>query len=130
MSEQALTEAALLERIALGEHTRQQFKRSFHSPDALAAELAAFANSGGGTLLIGVDDDGSIAGLSAADVRHLNQMLSNASSQHVRPPIHPSTENVPTRAGLVMVVTVPNGTANARTTRAAFGSSKAPTNAM
>jgi predicted HTH transcriptional regulator len=56
MSEQALTEAALLERIALGEHTRQQFKRSFHSPDALAAELAAFANSGGGTLLIGVDD--------------------------------------------------------------------------
>ena len=111
MSEQALTEAALLERIALGEHTRQQFKRSFHSPDALAAELAAFANSGGGTLLIGVDDDGSIAGLSAADVRHLNQMLSNASSQHVRPPIHPSTENVPTRAGLVMVVTVPNGLA-------------------
>ncbi len=111
MSEQALTEAALLERIALGEHTRQQFKRSFHSPDALAAELAAFANSGGGTLLSGVDDDGSIAGLSAADVRHLNQMLSNASSQHVRPPIHPRTENVPTRAGLVMAVTVPNGLA-------------------
>ena len=111
MSEQALTEAALLERIALGEHTRQQFKRSFHSPDAMAAELAAFANSGGGTLLIGVDDDGSIAGLSAADVRHLNQMLSNASSQHLRPPIHPHTENVQTRAGLVMVVTVPNGLA-------------------
>ncbi len=111
MSEPALTEAALLERIALGEHTRQQFKRSFNSPDAMAAELAAFANSGGGTLLIGVDDDGSIAGLSAADVRHLNQMLSNASSQHVRPPVHPVTENVPTHAGLVMVVTVPNGLA-------------------
>lgn len=28
-----LTEAALLQRVALGEHTRQQFKRSFHSPD-------------------------------------------------------------------------------------------------
>ena len=39
MSEQALTEAALLERIALGEHTRQQFKRTFSSPDAMAAEL-------------------------------------------------------------------------------------------
>ena len=111
MSELPLTEAALLERIALGEYTRRQFKRSFHSPDALAAELAAFANSGGGTLLIGVDDDGTVAGLSAADVRHLNQMLSNASSQHLRPPIHPRTENVQTRAGLVMVVTVPNGLA-------------------
>ena len=34
MSELPLTEAALLERIALGEYTRQQFKRSYHSPDA------------------------------------------------------------------------------------------------
>lgn len=112
MTEQPpLTEAALLQRIALGEHTRQQFKRTFNSPDALAAELAAFANSGGGTLLIGVNDDGSLAGLDAAELRRLNQMLSNASSQHVRPPVHPHTENVPTHTGLVMVVTVPNGLA-------------------
>ena len=69
MSNEPLTEAALLERIALGEHTRQQFKRTFSSPDALAAELAAFANSGGGTLLIGVDDDGTVTGLGAADIR-------------------------------------------------------------
>ena len=111
MSDPPLTEATLLERIALGEHTRQQFKRRFNSPDALAAELAAFANSGGGTLLIGVNDDGSLAGLDAVELRRLNQMLSNASSQHVRPPLHPHTENVPTHAGLVMVVTVPNGLA-------------------
>ncbi|PZV02445.1 MAG: transcriptional regulator [Cyanobium sp.] len=111
MHEPPLTEAVLLERIALGEHTRQQFKRNVNNPDALATELAAFANSGGGTLLIGVDDDGTIAGLSTDDIRHLNQMLSNASSQHVRPPIHPLTENVKTHAGLVMVVIVPHGLA-------------------
>src|SRR5574343_120725 len=112
MNEQPpLTEAALLERVALGEHTRQQFKRSFTNPDALAAELAAFANSGGGTLLVGVNDDGSLAGLDAAELRRLNQMLSNASSQHVRPPLHPHTHNVQTHTGLVMVVTVPNGLA-------------------
>ena len=106
-----LTEAVLLQRVALGEHTRQQFKRTFNSPDALAAELAAFANSGGGTLFIGVNDDGRLAGLDAAELRHLNQMLSNASSQHVRPPLHPHTENVQTHNGLVMVVSVPNGLA-------------------
>ena len=106
-----LSEAALLQRLALGEHSRQQFKRTLNSPDALAAELAAFANSGGGTLLIGVNDDGSLAGLDAAELRRLNQMLSNASSQHVRPPLHPHTENVQTHAGLVMVVTMPNGLA-------------------
>ena len=37
--------------------------------DSVAAELAAFANSGGGQLFVGVNDDGTIAGLSAADVR-------------------------------------------------------------
>ena len=104
-----MSEAELLQQIALGEDSRHHFKRTFNNPDALAAELAAFANSGGGTLLIGVADEGTITGLSATDVRHLNQMLSNASSQHVRPPVHPHTKNVQTHAGLVMVVTVPNG---------------------
>lgn len=106
-----MTEAELLQQIALGEDSRHQFKRTFNNPDAVAAELVAFSNSGGGTLLIGVADDGTITGLSTADVRHLNQMLSNASSQHVRPPVHPHTENVQTHAGLVMVVTMPNGLA-------------------
>lgn len=68
MSSEPLTEAALLERIALGEHSQQQYKRTFNNPDALAAELAAFANSGGGTLYIGVEDNGTIAGLDDADV--------------------------------------------------------------
>ncbi|OGB32735.1 MAG: transcriptional regulator [Burkholderiales bacterium RIFCSPLOWO2_12_FULL_61_40] len=111
MSHKALLEAELLQRIVLGEHSRQQFKRTFNSPDALAAELVAFSNSGGGTLFIGINDDGSIAGLDAAEVRRLNQMLSNAASQHLRPPVHPLTENVLTHAGLVIVVTIPDGLA-------------------
>ncbi|MDD2713169.1 MAG: ATP-binding protein, partial [Simplicispira sp.] len=111
MSNKPLTEAELLQQIALGEDSRHQFKRTFNSPDALAAELVAFSNSGGGTLFIGVNDDGVIAGLDAAEVRRLNQMLSNAASQHVRPPVHPLTENVKTHAGLVMVVTVSSGLA-------------------
>ena len=104
-----MTESELVQQIALGEHSRQQFKRTVTHPDALAAELVAFSNSGGGTLMIGVNDDGSIAGLDAAEVRRINQLLSNAASQHLRPPVHPLTENVLTRQGLVIVVTIPNG---------------------
>ena len=63
MSNSPITLAQLQDLIALGEHSRQQFKRSIHHLDALASELVAFSNSGGGTLLIGVNDDGSIAGL-------------------------------------------------------------------
>jgi len=97
--------------ITRGEDSRHQFKRDATNADGLAAELAAFANSGGGWLFLGVNDDGSIAGLDAADVRRLNQLLSNAASQHVRPPVHPLTENVQADRGIVMVVKIPDGLA-------------------
>lgn len=105
---QAMTEAELLQRIAQGEDSRLQFKRTVTHIDALATELVAFSNSGGG-LLLGVNDDGSIAGLDAAEARGLNQVLSNTASQHLRPPIGPLTENVLTGQGLVIVAQVPNG---------------------
>lgn len=71
-------------------HTRtctSQNKRDATNADSLAAELVALANSGGGQLLLGVADDGSVLGLDAAAVRQLNQLVSNTASQHVRPPL-------------------------------------------
>lgn len=104
-----MTETDLLAQLAFGEDSRRQFKRDATNADALAAELAAFANSGGGTLFIGVNDNGSVAGLDAATLRRLNQLLGNAASQHVRPPVHPLTENIQTENGIVMVISVPDG---------------------
>jgi len=106
-----MNERELHDILARGEDSRHQFKRDVTNGDSLAAELAAFANSGGGQLFLGVNDDGSIAGLDAADVRRLNQLLGNVASQQVRPPVHPVTENVQTDQGIVIVVEVPNGLA-------------------
>ena len=103
--------ADLQKSISCGEDSRHQFKRNATNADGLAAELAAFANSGGGWLFLGVNDDGSIAGLDGAAVRRLNQLVSNAASHNVRPPVHPLTENVQTDQGIVMVVEVPDGLA-------------------
>jgi predicted HTH transcriptional regulator len=104
-----MNEAQLLSILARGEDSRHQFKRDETNADGIAAELAAFANSGGGLLLLGVDDNGSVAGLNSADVWRLNQLISNASSQNVRPPIHPTTENIQTAQGIVIVIAVPDG---------------------
>ncbi|MCL2893741.1 AlbA family DNA-binding domain-containing protein [Brenneria tiliae] len=90
-----MTEAELLHQLALGEDSRHQFKRDATNADSMAAELAAFSNSGGGRLFIGVADDGSVVGLDAGAVRRLNQLLSNAASQHVRP--RRDAAHVPTR---------------------------------
>lgn len=95
--------------LACGEDSTHQFKRDFSNAEALAAELIAFANTVGGTLFIGVADDGSITGLSAESVRRLNQLLSNVAAQNVRPPLNPITQNVVTGHGLVMVVEIQQG---------------------
>ncbi len=95
--------------IARGEDSRHQFKRDFTNAESMAAELAAFANMGGGLLLVGVCDDGSTAGLTTGDIGRLNQILSNAASQHVKPPVNPLSTNVQTAHGLVMVIDVPEG---------------------
>ncbi len=95
--------------IARGEDSRHQFKRDFANTESMAAELAAFANMGGGLLLVGVSDDGAIAGLTTSDISRLNQILSNAASQHVKPPLNPTSSNVQTDQGLLMVIEVPEG---------------------
>lgn len=45
-----------------GEGANLEFKRKATHPDKIAREIVAFANSQGGTLLVGVDDDGQIYG--------------------------------------------------------------------
>lgn len=54
-----MTEADLYLKLSQGEDRRHQFKSNVTNVDSLAAELAAFANSGSGTLFIGVNDNGS-----------------------------------------------------------------------
>ena len=99
----------LLAILACGEDSRHQFKRDFTNADSLASELAALANGLGGQILIGVSDDGRVVGLAPQDIGRLNQLLSNAASQHVRPPLSPSSQNIQTDEGLVLVVSVSPG---------------------
>ncbi|WP_017365442.1 RNA-binding domain-containing protein [Methylococcus capsulatus] len=101
--------AELIEVLSRGEDSRHQFKENFTNPDALAAEIVAFSNSAGGQIFIGVQNDGVVIGLSHADIDRLNQLISNASSQNVRPAVNPLTENVPHPNGTVLVVTIPEG---------------------
>ncbi|MDM8548233.1 putative DNA binding domain-containing protein [Candidatus Venteria ishoeyi] len=92
-----------------GEDSRHQFKANITNVNALAAEFVAFSNAEGGYLLIGISDDGSMAGLTPEDIQRLNQLVSNAASQSVRPPINPFTENLSLLDGMVMVVKIERG---------------------
>ena len=55
---------SLLAQTALGEDSTRQFKADVQNAESLASEMAAFANTNGGTIFIGVADDGSMPRLS------------------------------------------------------------------
>ena len=99
----------LIDILSRGEDSRHQFKADVTNADALAGEIVAFSNTAGGRIFIGVNDDGSVRGLSGADVARLNQLVANAAPQNVRPAVNPLTDNVPHPAGTVIVVSIPEG---------------------
>ena len=101
--------ADLLNLIALGEDSQHQFKSNVTRSDSIAQEMVAFSNSHGGYLIIGVNDDGSISGLNAEDISRINQLVSNASTEHMRPPIARATQNFNFPDGRVMLVHIPEG---------------------
>ena len=120
----------LIGLIGRGEDIRTQFKRSVTNAESLAGDLAAFANSSGGRILIGVDDQGNVTGLTGDDIRRLNRLIVNTATNNVRPSIDPETENVSVGNDLVMVVTIREGVSKPYSDNmASSGSRAAPTNA-
>lgn len=65
-----------------GEGQHLEFKRKVSHPEKIVREMIAFANSEGGTILIGVDDDGLLAGVKYPDEEMLE--VQRALKKHVR----------------------------------------------
>ena len=96
----------LTQLVALGEGQHLEFKRRVPRPERITKELIAFANSGGGRLLLGVDDDGSLLGVRDAEEEEF--ALRRALKSHSDPPIDMIAERVPvSNKRDVIVVTVP-----------------------
>ena len=57
-----LTKQDLKNLISTGEGSFLEFKQKIASPEKIAREIAAFANTSGGTILVGIGDRGEIIG--------------------------------------------------------------------
>ena len=103
-----MTEQALRKMIAAGESTRQEFKswvkcKDYRQRKELAVKSAvALANTKGGVLLFGVEDDGTITGCPKSDP----QALMEAIYDMTRPSLFTEIEPVETSDGVVLVVSV------------------------
>lgn len=86
-----MTRLELLELIHNGENSGVEFKRDAVESHLLAKELVAFANLGGGKVLLGVDDDGTVFGLTRPD---LEEWVMQTCRDKIRPEIVPFFEVV------------------------------------
>lgn len=78
--------------VAQGEGATLEFKRKATFPDKIVREMIAFANTHGGKLLIGIGDDGTLAGLKHPedDLHVMDKAL-----KKVRPALHYTTTIIP-----------------------------------
>lgn len=104
-----MDEFTLREELLKGEDSRRQFKRQIDGQDHLAKEIVAFLNTRGGSIFVGVEDDGNIAGIPPAALAPLANLISNTCSQSINPPCAVLTINVTTSEGTVVVIEVPDG---------------------
>ncbi|MAO63399.1 MAG: ATP-binding protein [Balneola sp.] len=100
-----LTRTDLKNLIQTGESRFLEFKHSVASPEKIAREMAAFANTKGGTLLIGVEDNGEIIGVESYQEEEF--WLNQAAREECIPEIKVTMELVNTGERDVLMVKVP-----------------------
>ena len=94
--------------IAEGEHEHQDFKYAISDAAKIAHSISAFANNGGGMLLIGVKDNGVVAG-----VRHEEDIyvVEQAAQMYCDPPQQLTFTAFATEGGLKVIrVEIPRAT--------------------
>ena len=87
----ATTRTELLEIIRNGENSGIEFKRDAIQNLALARELVAFSNFEGGMVLLGVEDDGSVSGITRPDPE---MFAMNSCRDKIRPGLIPFYQRV------------------------------------
>ena len=67
----------LIKMIAEGEHQRQDFKYCINDSRKIARSMVAFSNADGGRLLLGVRDNGSVAGVKSDEEYYMAEAAAN-----------------------------------------------------
>jgi len=96
----------ITELIKQGEGQMLDFKYCISDPRKIARSLSAFSNSDGGTLLIGVRDNGSIAGINSDEEYY---MIDTAARIFCRPEVEIRINQHNINGKSVLEVTVPKG---------------------
>src|SRR5215217_8868381 len=92
------------EILSLPEGKTIEFKRDLSSIKPILKTLIAFANTAGGTLLIGKDNNGRIIGID--DVFAAEEQLANAIADSISPPLMPEIETTSLEGKALIIIRI------------------------
>jgi predicted HTH transcriptional regulator len=95
----------VLELIEGGENLRCEFKRKFSSSEKIAREMIAFANTRGGVILLGVDDNKKIVGVDSE--KSEAELIKDAGLNYCEPALNFNIEYVDLNGKEVVIVEIP-----------------------
>ena len=110
-------EAEISERLRLGEDSGCEFMQIAFADDSprgprrerLADAVAAFANTRGGMLLCGVADDGRVLGMTEGQLKGLESLIVEISTDSIKPPMFVHTHHRTVDGKPLLVVEIPEG---------------------
>lgn len=98
----------LYKLIEEGEGDKIEFKRRFSTPKKIAKEMIAFANTKGGCIIFGVDDDRKIIGVESE--KSELELIDTAAKFYCEPEVKYRTDIVPIKSNDVVVIEIPEST--------------------
>jgi len=102
--------AELTTRLEKGEDLHTEFKEWPIHPDDLAPSIVAFANTDGGQVILGVDNQGRVLGIDDNEVDRATRLVDNVAFNNCEPPVTVVQEIIRDEQGrAVLVVNVPKG---------------------
>ena len=95
----------ILELMERGEGLNVEFKQRFSSYEKIAKEMIAFANTRGGFILIGVDDDKSLYGIESekSDI----ELVKESAQKYCEPPVEIKVDHIEINEKDLLVIDVP-----------------------
>jgi ATP-dependent DNA helicase RecG len=97
------------EDIKKGENKQLEFKKRLPSGESLAKTIVAFSNTGGGRLIIGVNDDHTIEGINEDKIFEMEEKISSIIADSCHPVILPEIYTLNVDGKILLVVEVFRG---------------------
>lgn len=99
-----ISEAEVLRLIIKGENSHMELRETVPGDDPLARTLCAYANTSGGWLIIGVDEDRKVAG--CEDPADVLTRLRLVAEEDIKPPLTYEVHEIETKTGIVITIHV------------------------